>query len=120
MNHFSSVILLWAYTILFMVPGGGMTEDPFYMSETREIESLKRCIERCTDDRIRWVLEERVAVLSARYLTEQPVPVTEETPVVPAQTIWPCHYCQAADMSDAERRCVDGAECSAQQEMEKE
>jgi len=84
---------------------------------THEIRSLERCIERCTDDRVRWLLDERVRWLRTRMAPQQEIP---EQPAVIDQSIWPCSYCQAADIIDAEARCVDGANCSAQQEMEKE
>ena len=42
-------------------------EDPIFMSDhTHEIRSLERCIARCTDDRVRWLLDERMKVLRAR------------------------------------------------------
>ena len=89
---------------------------------THEIRSLERCIARCTDDRVRWLLEDRVANLRAQTLQEasrQEIPEPEQ-PAVIDQSIWPCSHCQAADINDAETRCVDGANCSAQQEIEKE
>ncbi len=89
---------------------------------THEINSLERCIARCTDDRVRWLLEDRAAKLRAQALQEasgQEIPEPEQ-PAVIDQSIWPCSYCQAADINDAEARCVDGANCSAQQEIEKE
>lgn len=93
-------------------------EDPIFMSDhTHEISSLERCIARCTDDRVRWLLDERMKVLRARMEPQQEL---TEQPAVIDQSIWPCSYCQAADINDAEARCVDGANCSAQQEMEKE
>lgn len=87
---------------------------------THEISSLERCIARCTDDRVRWLLEDRVAKLRAQSLQEASRQEIPEQPAVIDQSIWPCSYCQAADIIDAEARCVDGANCSAQQEMEKE
>lgn len=86
---------------------------------THEIRSLERCIARCTDDRVRWLLDERRRTLMARATATQEIPEPEQ-PAVIDQSIWPCSYCQAADIIDAEARCVDGANCSAQQEMEKE
>ena len=216
-------------------------EDPIFMSDhTHEISSLERCIARCTDDRVRWLLEDWRNVLQNREIQEQhadegthgatemaefelwiaskyPTPESAKMKCAEAtlamvrdfpslvrvrghvmingvershwwcesrdgwtidptahqwdprpgmyrkweegseephgkcincgnllfrgngadsnfcqecrmdddhwkgrKSIWPCSYCQAADIIDAEARCVDGANCSAQQEMEKE
>ncbi len=89
---------------------------------THEISSLERCIARCTDDRVRWLLEDRIAKLRAQTLQEssrQEIPEPEQ-PAVIDQSIWPCTHCGALDLNAAEDLCVSGGDCSAQQEVENE
>ena len=82
----------------------------------REIKSLERCIERCTDERVRWLLEDRMKVLQHRDHEKQQeaAAATDPTPV----SFWPCKFCAASDLIHAEEICVNAEGCSAQQEME--
>lgn len=86
---------------------------------TREINNLERCIARCTDDRVRWLLEERMKALRSRMAPQQEIPEPEQ-PAVIDQSIWPCAHCGAQDITAAEDLCVNAENCSVQQEMEKE